>query len=98
MATAEAELRVPAQTEESTGARMLRYLSKLPVQIFLVLVGLLWLVPTFGLLITSLLSPADFTREGLVAGLLRSEQADLGELRRGPAQRRDHRPRSGRPC
>ena len=64
MATAEAELRVPAQTEESTGARMLRYLSKLPVQIFLVLVGLLWLVPTFGLLITSLLSPADFTREG----------------------------------
>jgi alpha-glucoside transport system permease protein len=64
MATAEAELRVPAQTEESTGARILRHLSKLPVQIFLVLVGLLWLVPTFGLLITSLLSPADFTREG----------------------------------
>jgi alpha-glucoside transport system permease protein len=30
----------------------------------LILVGLLWLAPTFGLLITSLLSPADFSAEG----------------------------------
>jgi alpha-glucoside transport system permease protein len=64
MATAEAELPTPAQVEETTGARILRYLSKLPVQILLVLVGLLWLVPTFGLLITSLLSPRDFIQEG----------------------------------
>ena len=34
------------------------------MQILLVLVGLLWLVPTFGLLITSLLSPRDFIEEG----------------------------------
>ena len=34
------------------------------MQILLVLVGLLWLVPTFGLLITSLLSPRDFIQEG----------------------------------
>ena len=64
MATAEAELRVPAKPEESTGARILRWLSTTPVKILLVLVGLLWLVPTFGLLITSLLSPQDFIQEG----------------------------------
>ena len=65
MATAEAEIgRVPAKPEESTGARILRFLSKTPLQILLVLVGLLWLVPTFGLLITSLLSPRDFIEEG----------------------------------
>jgi alpha-glucoside transport system permease protein len=64
MATAEAEVRVPAQPEESTSARILRFLSTMPVQLFLVLVGLLWLVPTFGLLITSLLSPRDFATEG----------------------------------
>jgi alpha-glucoside transport system permease protein len=64
VATAEAELRVPAKPEESTGARILRFLSTTPVQILLILVGLLWLVPTFGLLITSLLSPRDFIEEG----------------------------------
>ena len=64
MTTAEAQLPVPAQVEESTGARILRFLSTTPVQILLVLVGLLWLVPTFGLLLTSLLSPADFSQEG----------------------------------
>jgi alpha-glucoside transport system permease protein len=64
VATAEAELRAPAKPEESTGARILRFLSTTPVQILLVLVGLLWLVPTFGLLITSLLSPSDFIEEG----------------------------------
>jgi alpha-glucoside transport system permease protein len=64
MATAEADLRAPAQVEESTSARILRFLSTTPVQILLVLVGLLWLVPTFGLLITSLLSPRDFATEG----------------------------------
>jgi alpha-glucoside transport system permease protein len=64
MTTAEAELPTPTVVEETTGARILRYLSTLPVQILLVLVGLLWLVPTFGLLITSLLSPRDFIQEG----------------------------------
>jgi alpha-glucoside transport system permease protein len=65
MATAEAEVgRVPAQVEESTSARILRFLGTMPVQLLLILVGLLWLVPTFGLLITSLLSPQDFSQEG----------------------------------
>ena len=65
MTTAEAEVgRVPAKVEETTSARILRFLGTMPVQLLLVLVGLLWLVPTFGLLITSLLSPQDFSQEG----------------------------------
>src|SRR5262245_43007602 len=65
MATAEAEVgRVPAEVEEGWGAKILRFLSKAPVHVLLVFVGLLWLIPTFGLLITSLLSPADFIQEG----------------------------------
>jgi alpha-glucoside transport system permease protein len=64
MATAEVEARQPAVVDESAGARVVRFLATTPVQLFLVLVGLLWLVPTFGLLLTSLLSPADFSQEG----------------------------------
>jgi alpha-glucoside transport system permease protein len=63
MATYEAEL--PASgPDERVSARIVRFLGKTPVQLFLVLIGLLWLVPTFGLLITSLLSPSDFSSEG----------------------------------
>jgi alpha-glucoside transport system permease protein len=65
MATVEAEVgRAPGQLEEGMGTRLLRFLSKTPVHILLILVGLLWLVPTFGLLITSLLAPEDFIQEG----------------------------------
>ena len=43
---------------ESTSGRILRALAKTPLQILLVVIGLLWLVPTIGLFITSIL-PAD---------------------------------------
>ena len=36
-------------------ARITRGLSKAPVHIFLIVVGLFWLVPTFGLFLTALL-------------------------------------------
>jgi alpha-glucoside transport system permease protein len=45
-------------------ARVLRVLGKTPLQIFLVVVGLLWLVPTFGLFVTSLLAPEEFNSHG----------------------------------
>jgi alpha-glucoside transport system permease protein len=65
MAQAEAAaIRQPAVIEETTAARILRVLGRAPVQIVLVFVGVLWLIPTFGLLLTSLLSPADFSAEG----------------------------------
>ena len=63
MATYEAEMAAPP-ADDRLSARILRVLGKAPVQLVLILVGLLWLAPTFGLLITSLLSPADFSSEG----------------------------------
>jgi alpha-glucoside transport system permease protein len=65
MATAEAIEDVGRQPEEeSAAARIIRFLATTPVQIFLLFFGLLWLVPTFGILLTSLLSPEDFSTEG----------------------------------
>jgi alpha-glucoside transport system permease protein len=64
MATYDAEVPVVRDPDDRPAARIVRILGKTPVQFFLVFVGLLWLVPTFGLLLTSLLSPADFSTEG----------------------------------
>src|SRR5262249_3439538 len=44
--------------------KILRVLGKAPVNIALIVIGVLWLVPTVGLLITSLLSPLDFQVKG----------------------------------
>jgi len=52
------------KVEESVAAKILRVAGKLPVQLFLVAVGLLWLVPTLGLLITSLLPASHFDAAG----------------------------------
>jgi alpha-glucoside transport system permease protein len=62
-ATAEARVGAP-RGEESVAARILRILGKAPVHLVLVLVGLLWLVPTLGLLLTSLLAPEDLVSGG----------------------------------
>ncbi|HXY86029.1 MAG TPA: carbohydrate ABC transporter permease [Gaiellaceae bacterium] len=63
MATAAETIRLPAP-HERVSARILRALGKAPVQIVLVVLGLLWLVPTFGLLITSLLPQSITTNQG----------------------------------
>jgi alpha-glucoside transport system permease protein len=62
--TYETEVPVVADPDDRLSARVLRVLGKAPVQLLLMLVGLLWLAPTFGLLITSLLSPSDFSADG----------------------------------
>jgi multiple sugar transport system permease protein len=60
VATATEEIQVAqAAAEESFASKALRFLARTPVQIFLVLVGLLWLVPTIGLFLTSLM-PVEF--------------------------------------
>jgi alpha-glucoside transport system permease protein len=65
MATAAEAARVePVVLEESIATRILRVVLKAPVHVFLVVVGLFWLVPAFGLFLTSLLAPADFNRDG----------------------------------
>jgi len=63
VAVAEVPVRAPV-VEESVSARILRVVGKAPVHLVLVVVGLLWLVPTFGLFLTSLLAPADINAGG----------------------------------
>jgi alpha-glucoside transport system permease protein len=50
--------------EESVAAKIGRYAAKAPVHLVLAAIGLLWLIPTLGLLLTSLMSPADFNQMG----------------------------------
>jgi alpha-glucoside transport system permease protein len=64
MATAAAEVRRPNVVEESLATRIIRVAGKAPVHFVLVLVGLLWLVPTLGLFLTSLFSPTDINSLG----------------------------------
>ena len=54
----------PPAKDERLSARILRFLGRAPVHIVLVVIGLLWLVPTLGLFLTSLLSPGDFGDKG----------------------------------
>jgi alpha-glucoside transport system permease protein len=49
---------------ESAAARILRVVAKAPVHLVLVVLGALWLVPTFGLLITSLLPAGVLASKG----------------------------------
>jgi alpha-glucoside transport system permease protein len=64
MATAVDVAGQPAVIEEKTSTRVLRFLSKTPVYIVLTIIGVLWLMPTLGLFITSLLAPQDFQERG----------------------------------
>jgi alpha-glucoside transport system permease protein len=49
---------------EKRSSKLVRTLTSAPVSVLLVIVGLFWLVPTFGLLLTSLLPAADANQEG----------------------------------
>jgi alpha-glucoside transport system permease protein len=49
---------------ESTSAKILRWIGKAPLQILLIVLGLLWLVPTIGLFLTSVLAPGDLLTHG----------------------------------
>jgi alpha-glucoside transport system permease protein len=62
--TAAAEVVTVPRVEEGAGANIVRFLGKAPVHLLLIVVGLLWLVPTLGLFITSLLAPEDFQVRG----------------------------------
>jgi alpha-glucoside transport system permease protein len=64
MTTAAAELTRPPVVDESVAARIGRVVAKAPVHLFLVAVGLLWLIPTLGLFLTSLLPAANFGQTG----------------------------------
>jgi alpha-glucoside transport system permease protein len=60
---AEIALHGPARSE-TLAARLVRFASTTPVYLVLIFVGLLWLVPTLGLMLTSLLTPEGLLTEG----------------------------------
>jgi alpha-glucoside transport system permease protein len=64
MATAAAEVHRAPVVEESVATKILRVAGRAPVHFVLVVVGLLWLVPTIGLFLTSLFSPTDINSLG----------------------------------
>jgi len=58
-------VRLPTPARRDTAAaKILRAVGKLPLQIFLAVVALLWLVPTIGLFITSILPASEITTSG----------------------------------
>jgi alpha-glucoside transport system permease protein len=61
MATVAEEL---PREDETAAQRILRIVAKAPVHIILVVIGVLWLVPTLGLFFTSLLAPERFNEAG----------------------------------
>jgi alpha-glucoside transport system permease protein len=63
-AEAHAEPGVVVRPQESTAAKIVRWSAKAPINIILLAIGLLWLVPTLGLLFTSLLAPSAFQTIG----------------------------------
>jgi len=63
VAAAAPAIEVPAP-RDTVAAKVLRGVAKAPLQIFLAALGLLWLVPTFGLFITSILPVQSVASEG----------------------------------
>jgi len=63
MAAAAPAVELP-RPHESTAARVIRLAAKGPLNILLAALGALWLVPTIGLLLTSLLPASSFASEG----------------------------------
>jgi alpha-glucoside transport system permease protein len=65
MAAVEADVPIVVPNRrDAVGARIVRGVTRLPVHLFLLFVGVLWLVPTIGLFLTSLLSPSDYVTNG----------------------------------
>jgi alpha-glucoside transport system permease protein len=62
--TAAAEVRTKPVVEESVATKILRFVGKAPVHFILIVVGLLWLVPTLGLFLTSLIAPTEVNSIG----------------------------------
>jgi alpha-glucoside transport system permease protein len=64
MATAVEAQPQPIVIRESLATKILRVLAKTPIHLLLIAIAVLWLVPTIGLLFTSLLAPQDLSEGG----------------------------------
>jgi len=54
----------PVVVEESIATKIVRFAGRAPVHLVLMLIALMWLIPTLGLFITSLLAPSDQAEGG----------------------------------
>jgi alpha-glucoside transport system permease protein len=63
MAAAAPAIELP-RPQDTASAKVLRFIARAPVHIILVVLGAMWLVPTFGLLITSLLPASTSAQKG----------------------------------
>src|SRR3954449_3386301 len=63
MAAAAPAIEIPNPRERNS-ARILRTIAKAPVNLVLILLGALWLVPTFGLFVTSILPASNLANKG----------------------------------
>jgi alpha-glucoside transport system permease protein len=63
-ATAASDAVVVPDPSEKTSARILRVLAKTPLNLLLIVIAVVWLVPTIGLFLTSLMSANDFANVG----------------------------------
>ncbi|MFJ1655839.1 carbohydrate ABC transporter permease [Streptomyces sp. NPDC088337] len=68
--------------ERSLGARLAEAVSGGAVRVFLIVVGLFWLVPTIGLLLSSLRAPEDMSASGWWTVFSKPAQLTLGSYRK----------------
>jgi alpha-glucoside transport system permease protein len=64
VATATAVEQQPVVVEESVATKIVRALGRAPVHLVLMAIAILWLIPTAGLFVTSLLTPTDQAEGG----------------------------------
>jgi alpha-glucoside transport system permease protein len=64
MATVDTTVETPVDPDTRVSARLIRFMSRTPIHIVLVLIAIFWLIPTMGLFITSLLTPSDQAQGG----------------------------------
>jgi alpha-glucoside transport system permease protein len=77
-----AELEAPrVGVDESTATRIVRYISRTPVYLLLAFIGILWLVPTLGLFLTSVLEPAEIGTTGWWEILSKPSEATFDNYR-----------------
>ena len=64
MATASEAQQQPVVLHESVAAKIVRFLGRTPLYMLIVFLGVLWLVPTLGLFLTSVLDSTVIGRTG----------------------------------
>ena len=89
MAETAIDVGAPA-ARETVASRIVRYISTTPVHFVLALLGLFWLVPTLGLMFTSLLAPENLLSEGWWQIFSTPEQGDVRQLPGDLRERHDH--------